>query len=314
MEDQNNQINNPVPENEPPQNLPVEPIQEYAPEPPPLPPRPTYTPSEPSPVPEAPAYTPPVPDFSEAGQGNYSVGNEKPKTSILTVIVLVIATIIIVVLAGFIYYYATKNYTSSSVVNNTPQQPVTQQPVQQPVAEQPVVPTTPPTNIITFNAPENLPAVPKLGNCLEASKAEPYRENAYRCTVGTLTYDPCFSTSKAGIVFCQMNPASGASFTIKVSKPLPKITLPAEIKQNWAWFVKLEDGSICSPFIGSKPTVAEGEVTYGCRPKDKTQQVVLVGDLVPGHTWTAQEVISEKQGTTFVEKSSSKVNIDTVWQ
>lgn len=291
--------------NVPPENLPVDSVPEpIAPEPsmsdlPPIPP-----------IQQVPTYAPPVPNFTLPPENIATSEVGEKRHSVLSVIVAVVAIIIIIVLAFLLYYYATKTFYVAPVVktsvSNTPAQSTTS-----------TTPTGPATNVITFATPSVLPTAQKSGSCWTNSISQPFRIDAFRCTVGNTIYDPCFKTSDSGLIFCQMNPTSTAptaSFVIKLTKPLPALTLPATMQDNWAWFLKLSDGTICSPFTGTRPLINGKAGYYGCRPPDKNHQINLIEDLTKGQVWTAQEQISEKQGTNWVETSTSQVNIDTVWQ
>lgn len=254
----------------------------------------------------APSYTPPVPDFAEP----LPPLPKKKKSSALAIIVIILAVIIILFLAFLFYYYATKSFVSSPEVTNNPPASQTQQPAQ----EQEETPAITPTSVIAFAPPETLPAEQKNGNCWTASLTQPYRKDAFRCAVGSVVYDPCFATDQASLVFCQTNPATGNPVVIKVTKALPAVTLPSTIKDNWAWFVKLSDGTICSPITATKIYVNGEQAIYGCTPPDKTTQIVLMGDLTKADRWTANKVVREKQGASWVLKSRDEVEVDTVWQ
>jgi hypothetical protein len=262
------------------------------------PPAPAYVPPPMPEIPQQPAYTPPpMPEMPPMPP------EIKKRSSILSVLIAIIAVIIIAVLAFLIYYYSTKPYGGVPI---SPDVTVKPQPVK------PVVPAVTPTNVITFAVPEVLPTTTKSGTCV-ASIAEPYRVDTYRCSVGTAVYDPCFSTSQSGVAYCPVDPTTDGAILVKTSKALAQKVPPAVMKDNWAWFIKLEDGTLLSPFTGTKPIVDGtaalygGKITNGERP-------VLVGELVKGNVWTVQEKILVKNGTVWVTKSSRTAKVDTVWQ
>lgn len=298
------QVTKPVQKYSPPPNLPVDNTpQTPGPAMPDIPPIP----------PQQPAYSTPTLD--------YSVQPEKRNnSSMVTTVVAVVAVIVIILLAGLLYYFATKTYPSAPISVNTSSKNTTKKPAEKKpeipaVPVTPVAPVGPATNIITFATPAVLPTIVKQGSCTAGSIAAAERKDAFRCSVGTINYDPCFTTDQANTVFCQMNPISPATtaFLIKSAKPLPKITLPDKIPDNWAWFVKLSDGTICSPITGPEPIINGVAGVYGCRPPDKTHQIVL-GALTKGQEWTAQEFISTLQGKAWVQSSTVTVKVDTVWQ
>jgi hypothetical protein len=131
-------------------------------------------------------------------------------------------------------------------------------------------------------------------------------------------YDPCFSIGVKEFVFCQMNPLVEDSFLIESTKDLPEVKVTTENQNNWAWFVKLEDGIYCSPFTGTRPFFGENEnaqiAYYGCNSQNKDEQIVLLGDLMRSNIWTAKKAIIVKDGENWVIKSIDNAQIDTVWQ
>jgi len=230
----------------------------------------------------------------------------KKKISVSTIVVTVIAIIIIVALAVLFYYYSEKlkSLPASELVDyenkNVP-------------AKKPKTPIIESTAIIAFKVPDVLPESTKQGKCLGSSIAEPFREDAFRCQVSNQIYDPCFSTAQKDIVFCQINPLVNDSFLIKLTQALPKPSLPKEKLTNWAWFVRLEDGTLCSPFTGTRLIVQGKTANYGCK-SSKDEQIVLMGALTEGVVWSAEKAVLVKNGTNLTIKSSEQVSIDTVWQ
>lgn len=261
-------------------------------------------------------YNPAVPDFSMPNQNGPKKESNR-RSPIFAVIVAIIAVLIIIGLAFVFYYYAIKSsiFSPGVSVDTTKTTPAPVETTKLEETPTSATPTVVPTNVVAFSVPEVLPTDQKSGSCWTSSIAYPYRQDAFRCAVGAAVYDPCFKTSDANLVFCQMNPIAEASFTIKLTKALPKITLPAVIKDNWAWFLKLKDGTICSPFTGTKIKVNGQDTFYGCTPPDKNTQILILGDLIKGdQVWMANKVTREKQGTNWVLKSTEEVEVDTVWQ
>lgn len=330
--DQNNPSNNPAFQSVPPPNLPTEPAntpqQNTAiPTPPPMPPPPPPEPVQnlnrvnisrpepqtvsapPPPPPQMPnpmpPYPAPLPDFKvkKERQGNSSIAG---------IVVLIIAIIVIVGLAFLLYYYATKPSTVVPVDQDKTVTPVKKEEVKPPPVN--------PTKVITFKAPDVLPKTQVSGNCV-VSIAEPYRIDSYRCTVGKKIYDPCLSIGSNNLLYCQMDPTASETTGILVKniKVLPKLTAPATLKDNWGWYVKLRDGTFCSPFTGTnfsgaKPIVNGKAALYGCRSLVAGEQVLIIGDLIKGEVWKAQKSIVTKQGTSLVQKAGGLVDVDTVWQ
>jgi hypothetical protein len=172
------------------------------------------------------------------------------------------------------------------------------------------------TKVIKFAFPTILPKETREGVCLESSLAQPFRKDAFKCTVATTIYDPCFSNEKKDKVICQMNPLQADIFVINLTKELSGVKLPAILRTNWAWFLELEDGTICSPYTGGKPLINNIEAFYGCKAKVKGDLDVLMGDLTSGEVWTAMRMIVTKDavGTGWDTKSSEIVKIKTIWQ
>jgi len=235
------------------------------------------------------------------------------KRSASTVAVTIISVIIILVLAFLFYYFTVKlslTNDEESPSGNTNQ-----------VSKPAVVPT----NVITFLPPETLPSTQQSGNCFANSIAQPFRQDAWRCTVGNAISDPCFETAPStgsgqakGFVFCQMNPLTSDSFLIKLTKALPSPEAPVNKQTNWAWFLTLKGGIICSPFTGTRPFFGAGPdaqvAYYGCKSDNKDQQIVLLGDLIEGNVWKANEAILIKTGTAWTISSTQQVDIETVWK
>ena len=215
---------------------------------------------------------------------------EQKKHSWGIIIVIIIA---VLVLAGLVYFY----FASTATIYSVKKVPVA------------------PTNVITFTAPEVLPAVQQNGECFSESISAPYRQDAWRCMIGNSIYDPCFETPQNGLVFCQENPLASDSVLIKITKPLPARTALANAQDNWAWFLTLEDGTYCSPFTGTRPFFSPDQVAYyGCHSDNKDQQIVLLGDLTKNNVWTASEVVLTQNGGSWAIKSTQQANIKTVWQ
>ena len=215
----------------------------------------------------------------------------------LSTIIVTVAVIIIILILGFLlFYYSFKNMSGfkSFAAGDISQ----------------AMQTTP-TVIIHFVAPEILPEIKTTGDCEESSVAQPYRQDAWRCIVQNEIYDPCFTVSDPELVFCPADPSQNNSILIKLENPLPKPSMPAITKNNWAWFLKLADGTYCSPFTGTLPPLENGVATYGCSGE---KGKVLIGDLMEGNVWTAKEAILVQSGQNWVVKSSQQIVIDTVWQ
>jgi flagellar basal body-associated protein FliL len=180
--------------------------------------------------------------------------DNKKDDSVVTIIITVFAVIIIIVLAFLFYYYAEKSRSlgAAELASLSGYQ------------AQPLTDTSNFTKVISFQPSEILPSTIMSGNCWTNSIAQPYRKDAFRCMVENSIYDPCFTTNQEGFVFCQMNPLKAESFLIKLTEALPVVEIPDEKQNNWAWFVKLKDGTYCSPYTGTRPFVDDKIAYYGC--------------------------------------------------
>ncbi len=210
MQEQNNFPNNyPQPAPQEP-NVPPLPDLPPLPEIPPLPGEQPFIPDLP-PQPVAPPPVAPLPPI--ATRASYSPPRPSANSTLLGMVIGAVAVLIILGLAATFYYFATNPIAPAPVIQDYAP-PVPQEPQ--------VIPTT----VVRFTAPATLPTEEKAGNCWTASLAEPYREDAWRCTSGNVIYDPCFSAkggSASGgetTVYCQMNPTVDSAFTIRLTKPL----------------------------------------------------------------------------------------------
>ncbi len=199
------------------------------------------------------------------------------------------------------------NAVISNVSVNVPQKTDVQ-------AEAPEVEPKFQTEVIIFKPPEVLPAEIKDGQCQLASIAQPYRQDAFRCLVLNKFYDPCFAVSD-DVVYCKMNPLEqGNDFLIMLEEPVLPPVLPGIIKDNWAWFVELEDGTYCAPYTGAKPIIEGSQAYYGCKSNIQGQQVFLLGDLIKNSIWIAKTAIVIKEGGNSTVKSLEDSEIKRVWQ
>lgn len=246
--------------------------------------------------------------------------DENKKQNFLSATVVAVAVIFIVGLAA-VYYFVITDTLPEQIKNYFVPETVKVQEATNPlvVKKEPPKPAEPPayiTKVIKYSFPGILPAESKMGSCFAGSIAQPFRQDAFRCNAENSVYDPCFSNDKKDKVVCQMNPLKPDIFLINLSQPLPVSENPVNLKDNWAWFVELEDGTICSPYTGTRPLINKEPAHYGCKAKIKGDMDVLIGDLIKGQAWTAKRTIVTKDaaGTGWDTKSSEVVKIKTVWQ
>ncbi len=160
------------------------------------------------------------------------------------------------------------------------------------------------------------------GSCWTNSIAAPFRSDAWRCAVGNGISDPCFTLSgSTGTLLCNVDPvdpASTSTFVLKLTKPLPQAQTPQGLPpSNWAWLVELSDGTLCSPFTGTLPFAATGQVAnYGCAPGPLGKDVMIFDGLNNSSSiWTAEigTLSPSKSGPPAII-SSSTVTLSAVWQ
>jgi hypothetical protein len=246
---------------------------------------------------------------------------ENKKNYFLAVIIVIFFSLIIIAIVIVYYWIATdsvpkfiSNYLISEEIKIDNNILPEQQKKESLVEENKINPNA--TKVIKYAFPVIIPKEIKDGSCLEYSKSEPYRQDAFKCVIDKIAYDPCFSNEAKDKVVCHMNPLSQDVFIINLKAPLPDVKSPVVLRTNWAWFLELEDGTICSPYTGSKPLINNTEAFYGCKPKIKGDLDVLIGDLIIGEIWTVKRMIVTRDGigTGWDTKFSDIVKVKTVWQ
>lgn len=186
-------------------------------------------------------------------------------------------------------------------------------------------PNAQPTRVIAYEASLPINAAPAVrGSCWTNSIAAPYRMDAWRCAVGNGIQDPCFQINgSTSTLLCNMNPgnpAATSSFILSLTKPLLAPEVPAApAPNNWAWLVKLGDGTLCSPFTGTRPFSVTGEVAeYSCAPRlPGGPEWDIFGDInVSSSIWTAEVGMLSLSTSTFPPPiiASSVVPVAAVWQ
>ena len=103
------------------------------------------------------------------------------------------------------------------------------------------------------------------GECFSGS-AFVMRSDAWRCTVGNLIYDPCFSdpTGPATLVACPDSPESPKVTVIRVKDlPLAYANKGGGTSGD-PWALKLADGKQCRFAGGATITIADQRLNYTC--------------------------------------------------
>jgi hypothetical protein len=217
--------------------------------------------------------------------------------------VLIVVVLVLVVLFGVGQFFAYSNPPSAANTNTGNQTSATQ--------------------VIAFVASAPVTGTPvEQGTCFANSIAAPYRADAWRCMVGNAISDPCFEIpGSTSTLACGINPtdasASSSAFTLHLTGALPTPESPTgTMPTNWAWRVKLGDGGICSPFTGTRPFTASGDVAvYSC--SGGTNGDLIFGDLNNASAvWTAEVGSLSTATSTFppVITSSTTVPVAVVWQ
>lgn len=172
----------------------------------------------------------------------------------------------------------------------------------------------PPTRVIRYAPPAVSPADAADGACAPSSIAAAYRHDAVRCTTGGATYDPCFPTTRAGYVVCNVDPRrDGSGRLIRVAPTRPAADESGGPSR--AWFVELADGSTCRPIAGLRREI-EGETeVYACTFANPGEADAVLGDLDTSMAvWTIAKASLNKKVEPQTIKSVAVVAIKTAWQ
>jgi hypothetical protein len=112
----------------------------------------------------------------------------------------------------------------------------------------------------------------------------------------------------------------GTEFILRLTKPLPAPESPlAKPPVNWGWLVELQDGTLCSPFTGTRPFASGGEsANYNCAPGPLGKDIMIFDDLnASSSVWTAKigtlAIATSTKGPPALE-SAQMINVKTVWQ
>lgn len=106
------------------------------------------------------------------------------------------------------------------------------------------------------------------GSCWTGSIADE-RSDAWRCFVGNVIHDPCFSDPRVhGWVACAVAPFGRRVLRLNLTKPLPrKQANRGRPGRGDPWAVKLPGGTVCTAFTGATFLYRGLRASYGCTSK-----------------------------------------------
>jgi hypothetical protein len=149
------------------------------------------------------------------------------------------------------------------------------------------------TQIVQYEPQQPASSTPiEQGSCWTNSIAAPFRGDAWRCTIGNSIEDPCFQIPGSASLLCGANPANLAatsSFVLQLTQALPQSQPVQGLQPNGqAWLVELQGGTRCTPFTGTLPFTATGDVaSYGCAPGPLGTDVDIFNINTSSSLWTA---------------------------
>lgn len=226
--------------------------------------------------------------------------------------IVVVVVLILVILFGVGQFFAP---SSPATVNPTTGTTST-------LPSSQTTPTTPPTRLVKYIPPQPGSATrSEQGSCWTNSIAAPFRADAWRCAVGNGISDPCFQIPQSKNLLCNINPTvinSTSTFVLKLTKPLPPAQIPQGLAPaDWAWLIQLSDGTLCTPFTGTLPAIANNHsANYGCAPGPMGNGLLIFDDLnTSNNIWTADVgTLSNSTSTLPTIASSKTVPIKAIWQ
>ncbi len=220
--------------------------------------------------------------------------------------------VFLVIVFGVGQFFTSSTIPSSAVNgSNTPSSSV----------QATTTPVVTPTNIVAYIPQAASSAPVEKGSCWTNSIAAPYRADAWRCTVGNAISDPCFQIPDSTNLLCGMSPAepnASSTFVLQLTQALPQAeVLPGKPPADWAWLVQLSDGTLCSPFTGTRPFTADGQAAdYGCAPGALGDETYIFNDFnTSSSVWMADVgTLSESTSSLPTIASSEEFPVATVWQ
>lgn len=143
------------------------------------------------------------------------------------------------------------------------------------------------------------------GSCAAPSSADT-TTNAYRCTVRSLIYDPCFvdKTRAPSYVLCPLYTPHSKVLRIKLNRPLSSNLAPTSAGDPWA--LQTTGGTWCKRYTGPSYRVLGKPITYLCRAG------YILEEPQRGSTWTALFAPGYKT-VNRPRDSYRRVNLASAW-
>ena len=104
------------------------------------------------------------------------------------------------------------------------------------------------------------------GSCWEGSIADG-RSDAWRCFLGDLILDPCFSNGRSSqpYVVCPKAPWSARVTLLRLTKPLPLSNANKDRQAAvWPWGIVTSNRQRCLLITGATSRIAGQWISYGC--------------------------------------------------
>jgi hypothetical protein len=172
------------------------------------------------------------------------------------------------------------------------------------------------TQVITYTPPA--PTGPtQSGNCWTESLVTP-RSGAWRCMIGNLIYDPCFSLTGVDGVVCGNPLTGGPSLQLQLTQPLPTPfpATPSPMRANRPWALRTADGTGCLFITGASSLIDGKRINYECYNAQGTLDpyLVVLGEPQPGQVWTADEATTAPGNNGIIATRQMTVMLSTVWK
>jgi hypothetical protein len=170
------------------------------------------------------------------------------------------------------------------------------------------------TEVINYAPSKTSTMKIQTGDCLSGSLTLPLRNDAWRCYEKNAIYDPCFTSPNGREVICPDDPEKNyGGMVLKTTNPLPQPDTSSIVPANYAWKIRLQDGTDCFSAGGATFTVGNDRANYSCSD-DET--VWLIGEPTVGKVWTAKKVVLKPGEGSQEERAATPetVFIQKVWQ